>query len=66
MKKKVEFDKLKQGTIFKRAKSRILWVVDEMGDATRLTGKKRGQIDFSMHNTDEPVTPVKVKIEEVK
>ena len=64
MKKKVKFDDLKQGNVFKRKGSRTLCMMTEIIDAQVLTGKEKGRIVYPDDN--ELVTPVKVKISEVK
>lgn len=62
--KKVKFEDLKFGVCFKRKKDRTLYMRTEADDAQILTGKKKGSITLPYN--DELVTPVKVKISEVK
>jgi len=62
--KKIEFEELKPGTVFKRKRSRILFMASNIGDAQTLTGKNKGNICYPDDN--ELITPVKVKIAEVK
>jgi len=64
MKKKVKFESLKPGIAFKRKGSRALYMATEVADAQILTGKEKGKIAYPFE--DELVTPVKVKISEVK
>lgn len=65
MKKKIEAVKLKRGDVFKRKGKRILYLRDSFVSCVILTGKKRGKVLYDVKN-DELVTPVKVKIVEVK
>ena len=64
MKKKVEYGNLKTGIVFKRKGSRTLCMVTNIDDAQILTGKEKGKTIYPFE--DELVTPVKVKISEVK
>jgi len=64
-KKKVTLDNLKSGETFKKKGSRILYMCDDSGDCFALTGKHKGEIVL-IFDYEELVTPVKIKISEVK
>jgi len=71
VKKKIELRKVKQGGVFRRKGERRLCMRDSTNSIVIqvLTGKEKGKVLYNFNDeldANELVTPVKVKIVEVK